>query len=178
MSSSWPNFCAVSAIVCGGLIADFLRALETEQFPLLIGGFDDAIGYERQPIAGSKLDGSLFVADFGNNSQRKPACGCQLFAIAIGRRMPGIRECEFAVLGDHSGAAGNKSTNLPVQNAVQICEHVSRVLQRAAAKSSDNRADGHGSLQTFAADVAHHDQQGSIVAGSDLEEIAAHAAGR
>ena len=104
---------------CGGLIADLLGAGETEQFPLLIGGFDDAIGNKREPVAGFQLKAHHGKFRTRCRSQRERAFHRHFFAIHIRRQMSGVRQGRRAIRRNAQRQAGRIGLAAAEQAAIQ-----------------------------------------------------------
>ena len=80
-----------------GLIADDLRALETEEFALLVRSLDNAIGDEGQPVAGSQIVVGFGIAAIRKNAQRQAGIDGQFFSVEIRSQVPSVGEGHGAV---------------------------------------------------------------------------------
>ena len=174
MSSVWPKRLRLFGDAMRCLGADFTSTFETEKLASCALGFHDAVGEQREVIAGIQRKRAFFVLCVGNDAERQRTGYLDLPAVAERGEVPGIGKAQVATGVEHPAKAGDKAA---VAGAHQfgVEAHQDRggaqAFKSKGAQSTDGKHSRHGGFQALAAHIAHRNDNTAVGPRKDLVEV-------
>ena len=140
-------------------------------------GFHDAVGEQREVIAGIQRKCAFFVRCVGNDAERQRTGYLDLPTVAERGEVPGIGKAQVAAGVEHPAKAGDKAA-VAGAHQLGVEAHQDRSGVQAfkceGAQSADGQDSGHGGFQALAAHIAHRNNNTAVGPRKDLVEVSAN----